>query len=920
MVNIYIQGELLDQYEDESVEIISSVIDVSDITKINGDYSQSFTVPASKRNNKIFKHWYNASIDNGFDSRTKVAGNIDIDGVPFKTGKWLLQECIIKKGTLESYSINFNGDTANIKDIVGKDKLNTLDLSHLNHPYTNSDVGAYVQRKEGAVVAYPESIIYSSILNRKYFYNDNTIVVADKQDNIDINMAWNGGNGQASNGSGIAWNDFRPSVRCLDIIEAIEDRYSGRVPVHILNITSTAAVAGTCIITINKIRYEIPVTNTTNIGTLTDEVVIGLNSALAGEYTVTVLPNQPTTIEIRGDVSNKNYNPLSTFNRGDATNMNAYFFQEEEGASDSGLEFSRDFFQTTEFERMYLWLNPDLGEDTPIGGGEQIIEWGSSIVPPSTSTPTNAPINLATNIGTYTDRFTPFSGANWSLTLKLQPAAADLETEYTFIIKDGDTIVHAQYLVGSDAQSYNWSYNPGDSKAFSFYIIPTATMTFDLIGLSQTVITGAGTRVISYFTESTGQIFDSGVDLAPKNVLMPDLTIVEFLEGLFKMFKLIAIGDADNKLYVNTLDSYYAQGSRVDITKYIDYEEYTVKRGEILSEIDFTFSEATTILAKEFESRNGVGYGDSVVVLKDENNEPLEGETLEVELPFEQILYERLTNEFDGDKTTIQTGTVVDHELKRVYPEAHLHYAEFVDISQNPIKFNYENSPTDPSAYEIDTNLWMPSHGFGIAEPMYSLLFENEVYAYTGGLVSPLSQETGEALLRNNMYSRHYQDYIKAMFKLNRRTFIYKAILPTYISTTLALNDVIVIKGVDYLINKYSYNLLTGVTSFELVNGYDSIINTDVFIPRDIIISKKEELLYFNVPNISEYTIVQTDTGDGIGWVTYNRVLGDNDNILRFGIGNYTSLNKLGRSMNITLTRGTDVITTTITQKNYNYL
>jgi len=53
MVNLYVNGELLDQYKDESVDIVSSVLDVGDITKNTGDYSKTFTVPASKNNNKI---------------------------------------------------------------------------------------------------------------------------------------------------------------------------------------------------------------------------------------------------------------------------------------------------------------------------------------------------------------------------------------------------------------------------------------------------------------------------------------------------------------------------------------------------------------------------------------------------------------------------------------------------------------------------------------------------------------------------------------------------------------------------------------------------------------------------------------------------------------------------------------------------
>ena len=59
MVNLFINGELLDQYADESVDIVSSVLDVSDITKNTGDYSKSFTVPASKNNNRLFNiSWY----------------------------------------------------------------------------------------------------------------------------------------------------------------------------------------------------------------------------------------------------------------------------------------------------------------------------------------------------------------------------------------------------------------------------------------------------------------------------------------------------------------------------------------------------------------------------------------------------------------------------------------------------------------------------------------------------------------------------------------------------------------------------------------------------------------------------------------------------------------------------------------------
>ena len=64
MINqVYIGTDRVDLYGDENVEIISSVLDISDITLNTTDYSKSFAVPASKSNNKLFKHWYNADID-----------------------------------------------------------------------------------------------------------------------------------------------------------------------------------------------------------------------------------------------------------------------------------------------------------------------------------------------------------------------------------------------------------------------------------------------------------------------------------------------------------------------------------------------------------------------------------------------------------------------------------------------------------------------------------------------------------------------------------------------------------------------------------------------------------------------------------------------------------------------------------------
>ena len=66
MVNLYIEGQLIDQYSDESVEIVSSVLDVQDLNKNTGDYSKSFTIPTpgDAFYNFISGHCTNSGKDN----------------------------------------------------------------------------------------------------------------------------------------------------------------------------------------------------------------------------------------------------------------------------------------------------------------------------------------------------------------------------------------------------------------------------------------------------------------------------------------------------------------------------------------------------------------------------------------------------------------------------------------------------------------------------------------------------------------------------------------------------------------------------------------------------------------------------------------------------------------------------------------
>ena len=122
-LQLYIDGQRVDLFSDESVNITQSIQNVRDVSKIFTDFSRSFTIPASKSNNKIFKHYNNKDIVGGFDARLKIDARIEINNKPFRDGKVKLDGVNVKDGVTGSYKITFFGNTVNLKDLLGEDKL-----------------------------------------------------------------------------------------------------------------------------------------------------------------------------------------------------------------------------------------------------------------------------------------------------------------------------------------------------------------------------------------------------------------------------------------------------------------------------------------------------------------------------------------------------------------------------------------------------------------------------------------------------------------------------------------------------------------------------------------------------------------------------------------------------------------------------
>jgi len=147
IVQVYIEGQRLDLFNDETISVTSTQQNVQDISKVFTDFSQSFSVPATPSNNKIFHHFYQNDIGDIsdpstlFDFNIRRDANIEIDLTPFRRGKISLEKAEVKNNKAYSYQITFYGDVLSLKDKFGDEMLSDVtELDVYNHAYNATEV------------------------------------------------------------------------------------------------------------------------------------------------------------------------------------------------------------------------------------------------------------------------------------------------------------------------------------------------------------------------------------------------------------------------------------------------------------------------------------------------------------------------------------------------------------------------------------------------------------------------------------------------------------------------------------------------------------------------------------------------------------------------------------------------------------
>ena len=717
-LQLYIEGQQVELHDNESVTLTQSLQDVLDLQKIFTDFSRTFNVPASKVNNKIFKHFYNPSIQ-GFDARSKKESELYLNYKPFKSGKIKLESVQMKGNSPINYRITFFGKTIELKDILGKDKLSSLTNITDGIRYDATTIKARMQSAYQISVGdatVEEAVIYPIVTHTNRLVYDSTDDTAGT-----YNISANG-----TNNHGLPVNELKPAVRIHLLIKAIEDKYGFKFSTDFFNANNPA-------------YYNLYLWLSKQKGKLEQED-----------------GNKPA-LRVRRIISSGGDSELYRFQDDSYVNKTR--------DRDRIIVISIKAPAGTKYSlRIVSDANSDFGpspfyesEHTATGGTDSVISASDRLFLKETSG--NVPV---------------WRGNHHEIRISSNTAA-------TFIMTQT--------------------------------VIEFSSETAEGLGVAQATRVVECVQEVSYLTTIVDE--------------MPDISVMDFLTGLFKAFNLTAYYE-DDTIKIIPLDSFYASSTETfDITEYIDTTTSEVSSVLPYNRISFEYEGNETFFSAFHTQMFGSKWGSVSETVEDVP----EGDDYIIKLPFEHQKFEKLLDSGGSETPSVQWGWSVDDGQESYLGKPFLFYGhKITDGTPINVLDTPAGAKTALTTYFIPSNLADPTTAIS-----QSIHFGQEKNEYTGTNAN------------NSLFNTYYRNYITESVNSSRRLFKFTAFLPLKVILNIKLQDKVVIFNDLYKINKIVTNFENGKTQLELLN---EVINFDIEL--DDVIG--------NLATTADNTLIKADT------------------------------------------------------------
>ena len=452
-----------------------------------------------------------------------------------------------------------------------------------------------------------------------------------------------------------------------------------------------------------------------------------------------------------------------------------------------GIEFQSNFFDSADFGKLFMWCHRRAGymfKDQPNGSTNEVINFTSA---------------TGSGFNTTTDKFT-FSQSSM-VDMDYIDVAVTSTDDYAISLYVNGELYAKKEDTGN--ATVRFITNPNDGDVFQIKFSPIAAWDASVINLTAVtasfVIVPITTPVnIATASTSATQTYTADVIVADQ---MREQKIGDFIGSLVRAFNLVIVPVGNGKYDIEPLDDWYAEGTTREVSEYVDTEEVNINKPSLYRRINFKYNETGAILGEQYRLQNDIGYGD----LKADFS--FDGEEFEVEVGFDNMLFERLTDTYVNGVglTEINVGQCVTRELEPYIGQPIIFYA----AGNLRIQLSNHWSYTDMNGGANEKqDMWLIGNvNNPTAETVTKTLnFGTEVDPY---LLQGFSQ---------GLYNNYWKDYITDLYDRKRRVFMYKAQLPLGVMLALKINGKLTIGERNYIINQMKLNLSTGEAQMELLN------------------------------------------------------------------------------------------------------
>jgi len=469
------------------------------------------------------------------------------------------------------------------------------------------------------------------------------------------------------------------------------------------------------------------------------------------------------------------------------------------------ITFSRDFLNRSQFRNIFMWMN---NKEFTFNEEKLDVVISNDL----TGTPNAGNVIRNGNLFTITrQRYTDVLADNYVAGVKYQ-LNTSLGANYDAFLVDPNGNVIAQWLNQLGSQTFEWTWQTefltfADTSitidtSFKLQIVPKNTMSFDA-NVNITYKRTEPAMVVIMLTNLISQPNENEFEVKVKvEETIPELKVIDFLGAIMKAFKLVIRPITSNSFYLDTIDSFYNKGNILNITEYVDIEEISYERPLVYKQIDFKFEETENVLGKKFrETNNGVGYGDLKTVYPQ-----IQGETLEVKLPFENMIWENLTYESGdliGNSSNIvvgQSSSLNDNQLSANSSKPILFYNCGIIKATEPFKVKYRDSVGTVLYYNLCLNI--DDERLNQVTQSLNWGSENDPFLLTR--------------IDNSLYQNYWSNWINTIYDLKQRKVTMTANLPDRFIDELSLNDRLIVGSNRFKIQEYNINLLSGETKLTL--------------------------------------------------------------------------------------------------------